>query len=211
MWSKRGDRLKEKTFDRKTELFEAALNEFSEKSYEDASLNTILKRAAISKGVFYYHFADKQALYLFLLGTAEKAKWDFINEKTSHNPDLYEGGNIFETIRLQARLGAEFALTHPDYHKLGRMLSKTRGTPVYIAAKDYLGGDSGEKLTGMIATAIANGDLRSTFSEEFLTKILAYLLNGFDEIFNAEEDGAPDRLLLNLDTYIDFIRRGMER
>ncbi len=45
-------KLKEKSFERKTELLEAALDEFTSKSYEDASLNMIIKNAGISKGLF---------------------------------------------------------------------------------------------------------------------------------------------------------------
>lgn len=86
--------MKEKTFERKTELLEAALDEFAAKSYDDASLNTIIKNAGISKGTFYYHFADKQALYLFLLESSVKSKWDFINEKALENSNAFSNGSI---------------------------------------------------------------------------------------------------------------------
>lgn len=39
------------------QLQEAAINEFSMKKYEDASLNDILKNAGMSKGSFYHHFS----------------------------------------------------------------------------------------------------------------------------------------------------------
>jgi len=35
------------------ELYEAALDEFSEKSYDEASLNSIIKTAGLNKGRFY--------------------------------------------------------------------------------------------------------------------------------------------------------------
>ncbi|MGE4485381.1 MAG: TetR/AcrR family transcriptional regulator [Oscillospiraceae bacterium] len=200
--------MKDKTFEKKTALFEAALNEFTAESYDDASLNAIIKNAGISKGSFYYHFTDKKELYLFLLESASKAKWDFINTKTLESPEMFECGSIFEKIRLQAGLGAEFALIYPRYHKLGRMLSGERGTPIFQAAKDYLEGDTEDMLAGMIDAAIAKGDLKSAYSREFLIKILTYLLNGFDEIFSAEEDFEPGRMLSNLDTFIEFIRNG---
>ena len=202
--------MKEKYFEKKTELFEAALNEFTAKSYENASLNAIIKNSGISKGSFYYHFSDKKALYLFLLESAYKAKWDFINENTLESPEVTEYGSIFEKIRLQARLGAEFALKHPQYHKLGRMLSKERGSPIYRAVKDYIGGDAEEMLAGMIDAAISNGDFKSDYSREFLIKTLTCLLSSFDEIFSAEEDSEPCRMLINLDTFVEFIRNGTE-
>lgn len=201
--------MKEKTFEKKRELLEAALNEFTVKSYEDASLNAIIKNAGISKGTFYYHFPDKQALYLTLLETSLKAKWDFINIRMSESPEENEGGSIFDKFKLQAKLGAEFGLMYPQYHKLGRMLSKEQDAPIYKIVKDYLGSDTNDVLAKMIDSAISNGDFKSGYSREFLIKVLIFMLNSFDEIFSTEEDHELERVLSNLDFYVEFIRRGI--
>jgi AcrR family transcriptional regulator len=201
--------LKDKTFERKTELLEAALAEFAENSYENASLNRIIKNAGISKGTFYYHFADKQALYLFLLEVSAKAKWDFINNRVPGTSGIDERTSIFDMFRLQARLGAEFAAAYPLYHQLSRMLSREQGSEIHETAKQYLGGDTKEMLGNMIDTAIDNGDFKSGFSRAFIVKVLSFLFIGFDEIFNTEEDSGIDRMLSNLDSYIDFIRYGI--
>ncbi|MCM1565212.1 MAG: TetR/AcrR family transcriptional regulator [Dehalobacter sp.] len=201
--------MNEKSFERKTEVLEAALNEFTAKSYQDASLNTIIKNAGISKGTFYYHFEDKQALYLYLLESSVKTKWEFINDKIYHNPELNAGGNIFDNFKLQARLAAEFAAMQPQYHKLSRMFSREQGNPIYIAAKDLLGGDTEEILAALIDKAIEAGSLKKEYSRDFLVKILSYLFLHFDEIFDRDEDSDLDRMLSNLDSYVDFIQYGM--
>lgn len=72
--------MKEKSFEKKSELFEAALSEFSSKK-EDASLNNIIKNAGISKGIFYYHFKDKQELYIYLLKSSVEVKLAFTNNQ----------------------------------------------------------------------------------------------------------------------------------
>lgn len=59
--------MNKNSFKRNNELIRAALDEFSIHSYENASLNKIIKNAGISKGLFYYHFDDKKALYSFIL------------------------------------------------------------------------------------------------------------------------------------------------
>ena len=46
------------------ELIKAALIEFGDKGYENASLNNILKEAGISKGTFYYHFKNRRIIYI---------------------------------------------------------------------------------------------------------------------------------------------------
>lgn len=45
-------------------ILEAALQEFSEKGYESASLNTVCTEYGISKGIIYHYFKDKDELYL---------------------------------------------------------------------------------------------------------------------------------------------------
>ena len=44
------DEKKEKSFERLNELINAALIEFGDKGYDNASLNNILREAGISKG-----------------------------------------------------------------------------------------------------------------------------------------------------------------
>lgn len=48
---------------RRAELLHIALQEFSEKGLEGASLNAILAKAGLSKGAYYYYFVDKEDLF----------------------------------------------------------------------------------------------------------------------------------------------------
>lgn len=201
--------MTEKSFERKTALLEAALNEFAAKSFEDASLNAIIKNAGISKGTFYYHFTDKQALYLYLLESSVNTKWEFIKGKISNSPELYTDGDIFNNFKRQARLAVEFAVKHPQYHKLSRMFSKEQGNPIYIAAKDLLGGNTEDILAEMIDKAIEAGYFKKEYPREFIVKTLSYLFGHFDEIFDEDADFELEKMLSNLDSYVDFIQWGM--
>ncbi len=63
-----------KSFKREQKLLDAAIEEFSQWSFDEASVNRILKNAHISKGVFYYHFKDKEALYYSVMEIALTSK-----------------------------------------------------------------------------------------------------------------------------------------
>ena len=123
-----GDIIKRKTFTRKEQVLEAALDEFIANDYEKASLNAIIKNSGISKGVFYYHFENKEALYLFLLQESIQAKWAYINEQASNNQADFSKMDIFDKFLYQAELGAGFAEIHPKYHALSLMFSKRKAT-----------------------------------------------------------------------------------
>jgi AcrR family transcriptional regulator len=203
--------LKDKSFEKREELLEAALNEFTIKSYEEASLNKIIKNAGISKGTFYYHFTDKQALYLYLLEASAAKKWDYINETYVSRPSQHNNDSIFDKFKAQARIAVDFAQKYPKYHELSRMFSKEKGNPIYNAALITLGGDSEILLSSMIEKEFDAGSFREEYSKDFLIRTLSYLFTHFHEIYNQDEDFELERMLSQLDDYVNLIRFGIEK
>ena len=201
--------MKIKSFDRRKELMEAALEEFSAKSYEEASLNNIIKKAGISKGTFYYHYEDKQALYLELMNNIVNAKIEFMDRKMKDH--VHDAGlNIFDSLKLQARIGVEFAKEYPEYYLLGLMFLKERGSQIYSTAMDMLDGTSENYYEELLEKAVANGDFRDGVSIHFVKKILPYLLYRYDEIFDIKRDHYDmDRITDDFDCLVDFIRFGL--
>ncbi|UII22156.1 TetR/AcrR family transcriptional regulator [Fulvivirga ligni] len=61
---------------KKERFIQEALKEFSEKSYEQASVSKIVRRLNIAKGSVYQYFTDKSDLYQYLVNTARKRKTD---------------------------------------------------------------------------------------------------------------------------------------
>ena len=53
--------------EKKRRILEAAIDEFAEYRFSDASINRIVKNADISRGSFYQYFLDKEDLYLFIM------------------------------------------------------------------------------------------------------------------------------------------------
>lgn len=51
-------------------ILNAALQEFAENGYEQASTNQIVKQAGIGKGMLFYYFNNKKDLYLYLIDHA---------------------------------------------------------------------------------------------------------------------------------------------
>lgn len=52
--------------EKQNRILNAAINEFAEKGYENASTNEIVKEAGISKGLLFHYFKNKNQLFLFL-------------------------------------------------------------------------------------------------------------------------------------------------
>jgi AcrR family transcriptional regulator len=201
--------MKEKSFDRKKELLDAALTEFMEYSYGEASLNNIIKNAGISKGTFYYHFEDKQALYLSLIQGAVDAKIEFLERRLQDDvPD--DDMDLFETIKLQARFGIEFAIEKPKYYLLGMMFLKEKGNKIYDTVMTMLGGTTDSYYDSLIEKAMRRGDFREGLSAPYIKRMLTYLLFHYDEIFDVKREELDfDQMIANFNQMIDFIRHGL--
>ena len=86
------------------ELYEAALDEFSEKSYDEASLNSIIKTAGLNKGRFYYWFSDKMDLYICMIDRISRSKLEHFEAGTrARVPE-----DFFEQIAHLGRAGLEY-------------------------------------------------------------------------------------------------------
>lgn len=48
-------------------IFQAAIDVFSEKGFDRATMDDIAARANVAKGTIYYHFKSKEELFLFLV------------------------------------------------------------------------------------------------------------------------------------------------
>ncbi|PTM57837.1 TetR/AcrR family transcriptional regulator [Desmospora activa] len=56
--------------EKRQRILNAALQEFAEKGFDEASTNTIVKQANIGKGMLFYYFKNKQTLYDYLVDYA---------------------------------------------------------------------------------------------------------------------------------------------
>ncbi len=87
------------------ELYEAALNEFAQKDFEDASLNNILKEANMSKGSLYHNFGDKFGLYLAMTDMIVRKKTAFFSEALKQRSGE---ADFFLTVKQLIKATIEF-------------------------------------------------------------------------------------------------------
>lgn len=90
-------------------ILNAALKEFAQKGYENASTNEIVKSAEISKGLLFHYFNNKKELYLFLYNHfVEVLKEEFFNELDFSERD------IFERLKSLMILKSKLMVRHPE-------------------------------------------------------------------------------------------------
>jgi TetR/AcrR family transcriptional regulator len=90
-------------------IINAAIKEFSQKGYDNASTNEIVKEAGISKGLLFHYFQNKKLLYLFLYERMLQIFLDRMLERIN-----WDEKDIFIRYRQIAILKFELFQIYPD-------------------------------------------------------------------------------------------------
>ena len=199
--------ISEKKFKNREELLKAALNEFSTYSYEMASLNRIITESKSSKGSFYYHFENKENLYIQLLQQSVEAKWNFINKYMEEQKKDFSQMDIFDKFLFQAEMAISFGNLYSKYNLLGEMFKKEKGSDVYNKAIEQLNIENEDMLSSMIEEAYEHGQLNDYYSKEFITSLMTYLFASFNDIFILPIDA--NEKLDTLKKYVHFMKYGL--
>ena len=80
--------------EKRERIMAAAEREFIENSFEAASINRIIKEAAIPRGSFYQYFEDKKDIFLYIVSTHKNEAFGFV-ESFIKDSD----GDVFSFMR----------------------------------------------------------------------------------------------------------------
>ena len=134
---------------RRAEILDAAFRIFLEGGYDNTSLNEVIARAGLSKGMFYHHFASKEALLeeLFQRVTEQTYK--------AFEPILTDR-SVDPKTQLQNVLdrGAEIRLTHAE---LTRSASESLLRPESQLLYQRINDAWNDRIRPAIAEIIAEG------------------------------------------------------
>lgn len=202
--------------EKRQQILQVALDEFSENDYENVSISRMVARAGIAKGSFYQYFADKEDLYAYLLEMLTDAKRKFMS---LDHPDPTHIG-IFAYLRWMAKAGLGFQLAYPQLSKLAvraananffpkafDMSAREQTHEFYrrLVAVGQQQGDIAPDVDPQVAAVIFDGSLTS-ISRFLLDKIargeIVLKLDG-ENLFDLPEV----RAIFN--TAVDLVEHGM--
>ena len=94
--------------EKQQQILNAALQEFTEKGFDQASTNQIVKAAGIGKGMLFYYFTNKKSLYEYLIDYCI----DVIEQEYLEVID-YSVQDIFERMKKFSGIKWRFMIKHP--------------------------------------------------------------------------------------------------
>lgn len=145
-----------------------ALKEFSTKPFTEASVNTIVKNAGISKGSLYQYFKDKTDLYLYILDIAGQRKLLYLEECQRN----VKNDDFFEKITSLMMEGCRFDLENPLFSQL---LYQALTGPLVDVSIEQMKSMNRKYMQQMLCQAIEHRQIREDVALDMLVFFLSTL------------------------------------
>lgn len=192
--------------DKRTLVCDVAVEEFTEYSFDQASVNRIVAKAGIAKGSFYQYFEDKQDLYFYVLQVIAEKKLEYISP-VMRNPDQHD---IFTLLREIYLSGIQFAANHPDYAEIGKKLMENKNSLIYNEVVDENLPAANDIFEALLARAVERGEIRADID----TQMFAYLISSMTAVMSSYylEHVATTfskEMMETVDKFLDFLRNGI--
>lgn len=156
-------------------VLEAALEEFSEKGYQGASINLIVSRLGIAKGSIYQYFTDKKSLFLYIFNYAVelvRKRLKQVRQETAEEP-------VFERIRRSLLAGVDFIEHHPFIYRGYLKMMFEREIPFRQELLKKIRLFSSEYLTSLLLEGRERGEIRKDFDLETMVFLLDAVMDRF--------------------------------
>ncbi|MDI9486051.1 MAG: TetR/AcrR family transcriptional regulator [Bacillota bacterium] len=102
-------------------IIKAAVEEFAQAPFEQASLTKIVEKCGIAKGSMYQYFRDKRDLYLYVVDLAYEQKRAYVSKAFAREGDIF---SVLEEYYYQSYA---FAREHPLFHQVTNKFWDNKG------------------------------------------------------------------------------------
>lgn len=193
--------------DKRNRIINAGLSEFARYSYNEASTNSIVKKASIGKGSLFKYFINKEDLYFYILDYVID---DFIKDLKDELSKLK--GELFQFILKYAEIEFNWYIKNIDKYNLINRAFNDDNSSIYKKTVERY------KLTGLsfYNNIIESAEIQELrWDRERILNIIRWVLEGLNGKFIKEADGysnindIKDRYMRELEKYIEILKKGM--
>ncbi len=186
-------------------IIAAAVDEFSQRRFEEAKLSNIIKASIIPRGSFYQYFQNKKDLYLYVFKIIKSKKLEYLKDLLTNEQEI----PFLDLFKLLYAQGIKFSIDHPEYVEIFRLFISGKGQ-LY---RELMG--DGLKLTHQhyvtyIEIDKEKGFIRPEIDSNILANLVINLTTNIAiEEFSSEEINY-DELLKKIDSLINIFKKGVE-
>ncbi|HKL42578.1 MAG TPA: TetR/AcrR family transcriptional regulator [Clostridia bacterium] len=200
--------------EKKDRIEKVAIDEFSSKGYDQATISAIVKKARIAKGSFYQYFDNKEDLFKHIMDLIGREKIEFMSPILK-NPEKHDFLTLIKEVYLSA---VKFGANRPKLLFIASELNNNKSHPAY---KDFV--EEGKKkaieiYSNLIELAINRGELREDIDVHFLAftiSSMGYNLNEYYFDFinkeNLDYEDYSQKIIDLVDKQIDILEKGIAK
>jgi AcrR family transcriptional regulator len=199
--------------DKQERVLDAALTEFADQGYHQASLNRLVAQAGIAKGSLYQYFPNKEGIFRHIFQLA----LILVRQTLVEVKETTENENLFIRLEKSLKAGVRFLQEHPRIYSLYLKIQFDRQTPFRQDLLAAVRRHAGEYFGSLISRARARGELRPGISEPAARFLLDAVFDRFlqavavpylDVTFNLHQ--APEETIhRRIRELIDLLREGL--
>ncbi len=188
---------------KKKAIFDAAVEEFSNHSFSQASINQVVQSAGISRGSFYQYFRDKEDLYMYVLGEIAREKMTVAAATRDINPHA----DFFETYRQMFMSILDWAESQPRYYRIS-MLMDYDDSAFIAKLRDQFGGNW-DFFRQLIEKEKQRGRIEPHVDADIVVEMLFALNKSFFQDY--WQTGSRDQLVDRMESSLNIIKGGIAR
>lgn len=175
--------------DKRARLVQAALHEFTDHGYDQASISRLVATLGIAKGSIYQYFGDKFALFEYLLQESGRRKLEAVL------PDQAEDTDVFARLRSMYGSGLRFWRTHPRWAALPLRVLEPSREPRLGSLREQLTVGAHAFLKGLLVEGQQQGRVRSDIDLDTAAHLVtAMLQHGLHNALLARMGLSPGQL-----------------
>ena len=179
--------------EKRERVLSAAINEFADKNYNNASMNVVVKAAGISKGALFKYFRSKAGLFGFVYKIALGRVKDYLRQVR----DESEEADFFTRLEKVMFAGLDFIHAHPGLAAIYYRIVFTGDSPFKREIVEEVHRESLAFIESLIQKGIERGELRSDLDPELSAFMVEAVVDRFVHAHHAQfrgQRGSENRL-----------------
>ena len=192
--------------EKRNKIIDCAVEEFSQRDFDNAKLSNIVKNADIARGSIYQYFEDKMDLYLYVIEIIKESKMSYLESLMSNPMDM----PFLDLFKEMYIAGLKFAIDNPRYIRIFSYLMNSRNELYNDIFKKNL--DIAYNLyIAMIDKDKRKGLIRADVDSEVFAKIVVDLTVNVsvEELSIGNENLHYDNMLERITQIIKIIEQGV--
>ena len=171
--------------EKRERVLSAAINEFADKNYGNASMNMVVKAAGISKGALFKYFNSKAGLFAYVYRMALGRVKDYLRQVR----DESAAEDFFSRLEKVMLAGLDFIHNHPGLAAIYYRIVFTGDSPYKREIVEEVHRESLEFIESLIKKGIERGELRSDLDSELSAFLVEAVVDRFVHAHHAQFPG----------------------